>query len=178
MDELMRTDTRGVVHVTADDPRTPQGDAHIASCVECQKAFGTTQKRRFNPWALLWVLLVLVVVAFVGSVASHTSSTSAQVSTSSASAPHTPVVIYQRSGSGEFTSDYFTTPAEWRVEWSYDCGAGSVGYFAVSSDDRFRGLDASHSGPSGSDTSWVHNDAGRHYLQVFAGCPWTVKVIG
>jgi hypothetical protein len=179
MDEPMRTDTRGITHVTADDPRSPQGDAHIASCAECQKAFGPKPKRRFNPWALLWVALVLVMAGFVGSAASHTSTTAAVGVPSappSATAPHTPVVLYQRSGSGEFTSDYFTTPAEWQIQWSYDCGADPKGLFAVVPHDH--GPNVDEQGARGSDVSWSHKDPGPHYLSVFSTCNWTVKVIG
>lgn len=169
---------------------TPEGNAHIASCPECQRAFPLlipTRRRRFNPWALLWIPAVLTVVLFMGAALSHqpmevgVDEASPSVSgPSSASPSQAPVVIFQRSGSGEFTSDWFTTPADWKVDWTYNCGkdGSTSAFFGLSSDDSLAGLHVTHTGASGSDTSWVHQDAGRHYLEVFSGCPWTVKVIG
>jgi hypothetical protein len=64
---MSRVDQYGVRHVTADDPVTPEGNAHIAACAECRTAFPsaaaapTTKRRR--PWGILIPLWIIALAA-------------------------------------------------------------------------------------------------------------------
>ena len=65
---MSRVDQYGVRHVTADDPITPEGNAHIAACPECRAAFPAAaaappQPRRRRPWGILIPLWILALAA-------------------------------------------------------------------------------------------------------------------
>ena len=64
---MSRVDQYGVRHVTADDPVTPEGNAHIAACAECRAAFPSATApvptRRRRPWGILIPLWILALAA-------------------------------------------------------------------------------------------------------------------
>jgi hypothetical protein len=92
-------------------------------------------------------------------------------------APPAPAVIYEKSGSGITTTPNFTTPAEWQIQWSYDCSKfGTTGNFIVMSED-FQ-ANVNQLGAGGTDATYVHGDPGTHSLQINSECSWTVKVVG
>lgn len=104
--------------------------------------------------------------------------TAAAPAPASPAAPAAGSVIYQKSGSGISSTPNFTTPAEWQLQWSYDCSAfsGGTGNFIVNSEDDQANVN--ELGAGGSDSTYVHSDPGQHSLQINSECNWTVKVIG
>lgn len=84
-------------------------------------------------------------------------------------------VVLSLSGSGEQTTQDFTTGSDWGVSYSYDCSSfGMQGNFVVSDE---RGVPLANTlGTSGSATTYEHGDPGRHYLEVDSECSWTLQV--
>jgi hypothetical protein len=64
---MSRVDQFGVRHVTADDPVSPEGNAHVASCAECRAAFpsaiATPPARRRRSWGILIPLWIIALAA-------------------------------------------------------------------------------------------------------------------
>lgn len=85
-------------------------------------------------------------------------------------------------GSGIRKSENFETPAEWRLQYSFDCSkSGTDGNFIVMSyNNGGEGMDilVNALNRKGSDNIPVHNSPGRHYLEIDSACSWNVTVMG
>ncbi len=99
-----------------------------------------------------------------------------------ASAPHVPVVLLQVSGNGQKSTQTFTAPSNWTMDYTYDCSSfGMRGNFQVYVYNA-NGTMALLSGPnelgtSGSDTEYYHQ-GGQFYLEVNSECSWTITAKG
>jgi hypothetical protein len=86
------------------------------------------------------------------------------------------------SGSGTESTQTFTAPGEWQMNYTYDCTSfGQKGNFDVNIDNG-NGTDSDLDGPnelglSGSATEYYH-EGGTFYLQVISECNWTVQIKG
>jgi hypothetical protein len=99
--------------------------------------------------------------------------------TKAAPAPAKPAktVVLTTSGNGIKETKSFTTGAEWSVTYTFNCsGFGSKGNFVLS--EGTSGLDILANGlaAKGADTTYRHDDAGKHSLSVNSECDWTLKV--
>lgn len=99
-----------------------------------------------------------------------------------APAPHVPVALLQISGTGQKSTQTFTAPSNWTLDYSYDCSnfgyKGNFQIYIYNAD----GSPASADGPnelgmSGSDTEYYHS-GGQLYLEVNSECSWTVTAKG
>ncbi|HEY3871489.1 MAG TPA: hypothetical protein VGM10_24220 [Actinocrinis sp.] len=103
------------------------------------------------------------------------ASNAAAASAPASSAAPTQAVVLSLSGSGEQTTQEFTTGPDWGVTYSYDCSSlGMQGNFIVSDENDIPLANAL--GTSGSATTYEHGDPGRHYLQVNSECSWKIRV--
>lgn len=99
-----------------------------------------------------------------------------------APAPHVPQVLLQVSGNGQKSTQTFTAPSSWTMEYLYDCSSfGYKGNFQVYVYNA-NGTLALLSGPnelgmSGSDTEYYHQ-GGQFYLEVNSECSWTITAKG
>ena len=111
----------------------------------------------------------------VGSPAPAAGAGTGAASAPASSAAPTQTVVLNLSGSGEQTTQAFSTGPDWGVTYSYDCSSfGSEGNFILTDET---GMPmANVLGTSGSATTYQHDDAGRHYLQVDSECSWTLQV--
>ena len=93
--------------------------------------------------------------------------------------------ILQASGSGDKSTQAFTVPASWSLQYTYDCtkyasfGGGTLGIFVYNPDGSFSlgnsPTDANPSGNVGGDTQFYHT-GGTFYLDVVSDCNWQVTV--
>ncbi|MHB8438224.1 MAG: hypothetical protein ACYDD4_03570 [Acidimicrobiales bacterium] len=92
-------------------------------------------------------------------------------------------VLYSDSGSGIFTTPTFTTPDNWDVNWSFTAaGSGSqncnfdwLTYTASGGETSYNG--PNQLSPGGSGTEYYHAGAGTYYMEINAGCSWSVQVV-
>ena len=100
-----------------------------------------------------------------------------------APAPHVPTILLQVSGSGTKSTQTFSAPTNWTLEYTYDCTSfsGGTGNFQVFIQKAAGGYSAltpvNQLGASGSDTEYYHS-GGQLYLEVNSECSWTVTVKG
>ena len=100
-----------------------------------------------------------------------------------APAPHVPQVLLQLSGSGSKSTQTFTAPSNWTLDYTYDCSSyGYKGNFQVMTYTADGSLDFSNSpvnqlGMKGSDTQYYHS-GGQLYLEINSECSWTVTAKG
>ena len=86
-------------------------------------------------------------------------------------------ILESVTGSGIKDSAYFTAPAEWQINWKYDCtDFGMAGNFIVSvyinGQDSLFGVNELN--VRGSGTEYVHGGAGQVYLSINSECDWNV----
>jgi hypothetical protein len=119
-----------------------------------------------------------------GGTASDTSApATTDTPTAVATAAAAPKTLFTFSGSGIKNTADFTVPAEWVLNWTYNCSnfGGNPGNFQVmeyNADGGLAGLLANELGKGGPGTSNQHNDAGSKYLTVNSECHWTVTAVG
>jgi hypothetical protein len=137
------------------------------------------------------VLTTIAAVIVAGAIASALSGAGkgaprAGASTPAASHHHVrhraarrvrPHLIARFHGSGIENTARFTTPATWKLKWSYSCASfGSEGNFAVN-ENGFGPVAVNELGHGGHGVTHGYNDAGRHYLEINSECQWWMKVI-
>jgi len=107
----------------------------------------------------------------------------APVATPTPTPPATPQVLFSASGSGTKSTQTFTVPKSWQLDWSYDCSNfGSQGNFVVSvynadGSPSYNNTTVNQLGKSGSDTEYYHT-GGTFYFEINSECSWTVKAKG
>jgi len=93
-----------------------------------------------------------------------------------------PPVYFSTSGEDNYTGPYFYVPNEWKFVYTFDCSNWSShgGNFIAHAehDDGDTEFLANDLAVSGSKTVYVHNGAGRVYLDIISECRWSVKVTG
>ena len=160
-------------------PRRAKSGAGVRAGVGVGRALGL---------AALGAAFVAIVAVIAGGIAygakhrAQAVTISAQTDTGSSapaapasSAPPAPAVVLSISGSGEQTTQGFSTGPNWGVTYSYNCSAlGMQGNFIVSDENGIPLVN--ELGTSGSATTYEHSDPGRHYLQVESECSWTIQV--
>ncbi len=97
--------------------------------------------------------------------------------------PHVQQVLLQVSGSGTKSTQTFTAPSSWTLDYSYDCSSyGYKGNFQIMTYTADGNMDFSNTpvnqlGKSGSDTEYYHS-GGQLYLEINSECSWTVTAKG
>ncbi|HUZ70509.1 MAG TPA: hypothetical protein VND54_10325 [Candidatus Saccharimonadales bacterium] len=92
-------------------------------------------------------------------------------------------MLFRVAGSGIKQTQDFAVPAEWTLNYAYDCSNfGSAGNFIVSiynSDGSpdFNDTGVNELGKRGSGSTANHNDAGTIYLSIDSECNWTVTAV-
>jgi hypothetical protein len=92
-------------------------------------------------------------------------------------------VLFRVAGSGIKQTRDFSVPAEWTIEYAYNCSNfGSDGNFIVYVYNSDGFLDSNDSGVNelgrqGSGSTSNHNDAGTVYLGINSECNWTVTAV-
>jgi|GEM_PF-5640570 len=114
------------------------------------------------------------------SITTGAASTTTPPASSTTSAPPAPTSLLDVSGSGSKSTQTFTAPANWNLNWSYDCskflgGTGNFQVYIYNADGTLNdATGVNQLGASGSDTEYYHNAAGSLYLVVNSECSWTV----
>ncbi|KHL05675.1 hypothetical protein [Sinomonas humi] len=128
---------------------------------------------------VLLVVVDLLIPSLPHSSASVTNSPDVVVPTPKMAPPSGLRLIYEHAGVGDTTTAKFTTPAEWAVQWSFDCSKQPTGrgVLDVESEDRDAHVSVDD-GSTAADMTYVHDDAGSHYLDVTTDCDWTLRVFG
>jgi hypothetical protein len=91
--------------------------------------------------------------------------------------------LFRVAGSGIKQTRDFTVPAEWTIEYTYNCSNfASAGNFIVYVYKSDGSLDSNDSGVNelgkqGSGSTANHNDAGTVYLTIDSECNWTVTAV-
>ena len=94
----------------------------------------------------------------------------------------TPTNIFTQSGSGVVSTQSFTVPANWNLNWTYTCDPSvlDTGLTVYVNQGPGQGTAASlydtpllQSAVSGSGTQYYHY-GGSVYLQIVSGCSWSV----
>jgi hypothetical protein len=93
---------------------------------------------------------------------------------------HTPVVLWQQSGSGIQSGQQFTVPdgvKGWNEVWSYNCsGFGSRGNFITTINGSSSDTGNNQLGPGGSGTNYYY-DTGTFSIDVNSECDWTDEAV-
>jgi hypothetical protein len=95
-------------------------------------------------------------------------------------APAAPAKLLDVTGSGEKTTEPFTSRGAWRLQYSYDCANfGQAGNFVVEvkGGDGFSDQGPSTEGTSGADSNY-EPQGGTFSLQVLSECNWHIVVTG
>lgn len=88
-----------------------------------------------------------------------------------------PAVVFTTSGDGIKKTASFTTGPEWSVTYTFDCASsGGTGNFMLDVGDNMGESLANALAAKGGDTSYEHDNPGKHYLSVNSECNWTLKV--
>jgi hypothetical protein len=101
------------------------------------------------------------------------------VGTNPAAPSSSGVNLVDHAGSGQWTSETFTAPSDWYIDYSFDCSTfGSTGNFIVSISGGTPGYSTSGVNElktSGSGSTAVHDDSGTGvYISINSECDWTV----
>jgi hypothetical protein len=100
-----------------------------------------------------------------------------------APAPHQAVVLLQLKGSGTKSTQTFTAPSNWTLDYTYDCssfssGRGNFQVYIFNVDGSMSPASGVNQlGSTGSDTEYYHQ-GGSLYLEVNSECSWTVTAKG
>lgn len=86
-------------------------------------------------------------------------------------------VVLHQAGNGIKNTPSFTTGADWSVSYTFNCaGFGDKGNFSITDGTQLAAVLASALDTKGADTTYQHDDAGKHYLEIDSECSWTVTV--
>lgn len=96
--------------------------------------------------------------------------------------PRKPIVLLDMQGSGQQTTQEFTTPTnEWAIAWAYDCSNfGTQGNFIVNIYTPDGGMvigGVNELGENGNRVEYQHQ-GGTFYLEINSECAWHVVVYG
>jgi hypothetical protein len=97
--------------------------------------------------------------------------------------PHQSVVLLQLKGSGTKSTQTFTAPSNWTLDYTYDCssfsnGKGNFQVYVFNADGSMSSASGVNQlGSSGSDTEYYHQ-GGSLYLEVNSECSWTITAKG
>ena len=98
-------------------------------------------------------------------------------------APHQPIVLLQLKGNGTKSTQTFTAPSNWTLDYTYDCssfmgGRGNFQVYIFNADGSMSYANGVNQlGSGGSDTEYYHQ-GGSLYLEVNSECSWTVTAKG
>ncbi|HTJ70074.1 MAG TPA: hypothetical protein VL551_21235 [Actinospica sp.] len=116
------------------------------------------------------------VAAKLGGQLSVATSTATALAPATSAAP-TKTVVLKESGDGIKSTKSFTVGNDWSLAYSYDCSSfGSQGNFQVYEDYPNGDVLVNELQEKGSDTTYQHDDAGTHSLEVNSECSWTITV--
>jgi hypothetical protein len=97
-------------------------------------------------------------------------------------APAGPKVLLDKTGSGIYNTPIFTTPSEWKFEWSFDCSnfgqSGNFQVYVYDGSSQLKDVPVNALAMKGSDIAYEHNLSGPYYLEMNSECDWHVVVWG
>lgn len=123
-------------------------------------------------------LLAVVAIGSTGkSTSTGTPTAAAGTITQAQSQPTAAVVVYTTTGNGLKDTGSFIVGNDWTIRYSFDCANyGMQGNFQIEVDKNITKFEANALAKSGSDSSVVHGDPGKHYLSIISECDWTITV--
>lgn len=111
-----------------------------------------------------------------GSAAGPAQVTLLRTATKTTAAAAKKVVLHQ-AGNGIKNTPSFTTGADWSVSYTFNCAAfGDKGNFSITDGAQLAAVLVSALDTKGADTTYQHDDAGKHYLEIDSECSWSVTV--